>query len=245
MTDPDHRRWHTASHPFTVPVPLLLSLRHGRPDAPLVVFCHGMGETPERFLEHWPMTCALGVHVAAPAGPFAREERTPGGVRIGHAWYLYDGGDRAFRDSLAVSTSWFHDALAAMEAEHGLRPRMRALVGHSQGAYFGYVAALERPDRIQALVAAAGRLKTSFVREALSRPGPLEALILHGEDDSAVDPEAARRSHRALTEAGYRSELRLLPGGHGLPPDRDTAAAGWLARVLDLPSPRPGSGTRR
>jgi predicted esterase len=218
----------TVTAPFTQPVPALA--RSGpSPEAPLVVLCHGQGEDPDRALAAWPRTAALPAHVLAPAGPLPFEIRTGDRFRIGRAWYLYDGGDRLFRETVTASAAWLNELVRRVEAERGWRPRGRALVGFSQGAYFGYVAALSSPGVFDRLVAAAGRLKEEFVAEALARPGPLRTLILHGETDRWVSVEGAHRSHRALRRAGYEAELALFPGGHDLGSDQDRRAAGWLA----------------
>jgi acetyl esterase/lipase len=45
-------------------------------------------------------------------------------------------------------------------------------------------------------------------------------LFVHGEDDTLVPPDQSRLMHEALTAAGIRSELMLIPGrGHAMPPD--------------------------
>lgn len=227
--------------PVEVDVPVLL--RPGpAPEAPLVVVCHGMGQGPEELPGLWPRVCALPVHLLLPGGPYAHEVRGEGGIRIGRAWYLYDGGDRLFEATVTRSAAWLDGLVAALEAERGWKPRERALVGFSQGAYFAYVAALGRPGRFGRLVAVAGRLKEEFLGPALARPGGLRTLILHGERDRAVPAEASRRSHQALLRAGYAAELRILPGGHRLLPDRDERAAAWLADGWGLSGGVPSRG---
>ena len=229
----------TVTSPFTRPVPA--RVRSGpSPEAPLVVLCHGQGEDPDRALAAWPRTSALPAHVIAPAGPLPYEIRTGDRFRIGRAWYLYDGGDRLFRETVTASAAWLSALIRRVEADRGWRPRGRALVGFSQGAYFGYVAALSPPGLFDRLVAAAGRLKEEFVAGALERPGPLRTLILHGEADRAVSVEAAHRSHQALRRAGYEAELALFPGGHRLGPDQDRRAAAWLASGWELAGPAAG-----
>jgi predicted esterase len=228
--------WETLSVPFTADTPV--RCRPGpRPEAPLVVLCHGMGETPDMARERWPRLLDLPVHVVAPRAPHGFEVREDGAIRIGGAWYLYDGGTEWFRETVIRSADWLRATLDAVEAERGWRPRERALVGHSQGAYFGYVAALRNQDRFRRLVAAAGRLKTGFLTEALAVPGTLHTLILHGERDRHVRPEAAERTLEALTRAGYAAELRWTPGGHRVSPDMDGAAAQWLSQAWSLTGP--------
>lgn len=201
------------------------------PDAPLVVLCHGMGEDPATWAERWPQLGALPVHLVVPSAPYPYEIRRDGEMRIGHAWYLYDGNEEPFRTTLMRSAAWLVSELDALETQRGWRPRERALVGYSQGAYFGFVAALRAQRRFSRLVAVAGRLKEAFVEEPLARPGPLATLILHGEKDRSVPADTAERSRAALAGAGYAVDLEILPRGHGLHPDRDARAAEWLERA--------------
>ncbi len=150
-------------------------------------------------------------------------------MRIGHAWYLYDGGPERFRTTVERSATWLRGVLETTERERGWKPTRRALIGHSQGAYFGFVAALRNQDLFSHLVAAAGRLKQEFVEDALRDGGALKTLILHGESDQAVSPDAAGQSLEILKEAGYRAELEYLPGGHRLTSATDARAAAWFA----------------
>lgn len=234
--------WSTARVPVSHRIPV--RWRPGPAAAsPLVVLCHGMGETPETFLESWPRVAALPVHLVLPAGPYAFEKRDGDGIRIGHAWYLYDGNPEPFGETIAGSAAWLRETVLHLESRHGWTPSRRALIGYSQGAYLGYVAALNNQDVFHRLIAVAGRLRESFVEEALSRGGGLQALLLHGDRDRAVLPEAQDRSLAALRRAGYAAEAVRLPGGHRPTPEMDRRAADWLRegwRLDGPPVPAPG-----
>jgi acetyl esterase/lipase len=72
-------------------------------------------------------------------------------------------------------------------------------------------------------------------------PGVPPFLIFHGDDDHRVGLQQSRRLHLALTEAGSRAELIVLPGAdHGSPhfdqPEVHAATLAFLRSVLDLPS---------
>lgn len=203
--------------------------------APLIVLCHGMGEDPEQAIAHWPRLGDLPAHWVVPGGPLPFEVREQDSIRIGRAWYLYDGGEALFEQTVRNSGQWLVDGLDTLERERGWAPRERVLVGYSQGAYFAGVTALTHQDRFRRLVAVAGRIKDSFVADALAQGGDLQTLILHGEKDRSVLPEAAIQSERVLRGAGYPVRLEFLPGGHRLHPDRDARAAAWLREAWDLP----------
>jgi predicted esterase len=118
-----------------------------------------------------------------------------------------------------------------MEEERGWRPRRRALLGFSQGAYLGFVAALRRQDLFTELVAVGGRLREDFVEEPLSGPASLRVLILHGREDKAVSPASSRTARDVLLRAGYRVTFEEIPGRHRVESEADPRVASWLTRV--------------
>jgi predicted esterase len=222
------RGWVAARVPFTEEHPAWM--RDGpRPEAPILVLCHGMSQGPEAWFEMAPRLLALPAHMLLPAGPYPHEVRTGGTIRIGRAWYLYDGGPDRFRETVDRSERWLLEVIARAEAERGWKPARRVLVGYSQGAYFSYVAALRHQNFFSHLIAVAGRLKEEFLVEELAKGGPLHTLVVHGERDNAVDSTAALRSHRLLLDAGYRAEQLLVPTGHAFTPEIDERTARWIA----------------
>lgn len=233
----DGRGWTITSETIAWDVTVSVAPCPGAVDAPLVVLLHGMGESGRTAADAWPRVLSLPVHVVAPDGPFGFEIREGHGVRIGRAWYLYDGDGPEFRRTYDAAVRWVLESVARAERRHGLRPRARAVIGYSQGGYLAYGAALRGGPAYDRLVAVAGRLKEEFLAAELAAPSRLSALLLHGRDDRAVPPDASVRSHRVLLRAGCAAELRLLPGGHGLRSDRDDAAARWLAAAWNLPRP--------
>ncbi|NNF05962.1 MAG: hypothetical protein HKN21_04320 [Candidatus Eisenbacteria bacterium] len=211
-------------------MPLHISAIPKDPEAPLILFCHGMGETPEIFLKHWPKLTSLPVHLVAPAGPFPFEKRRPDKIVIGHAWYLYDGGEELFRRTVSDSAAWLREALLQAEATHDLKPRFRCLLGYSQGAYFGYTMALSNPDLFTHVIGAAGRVKESFLPEVRKGTPLASVLVLHGDEDAAVPPLSARNSKDALEGRGHPVTLETLPAGHRLTPAFDESATRWIEK---------------
>jgi len=171
--------------------------------------------------------------VVAPAGPYPFEIRKETGIRIGHAWYLYNGEEEPFRSTVSRSAAWVAETVAEMEKERGWRPRRRALLGFSQGAYLGFVAALRRQDLFTELVAVGGRLREDFVEEPLRSPASLRVLVLHGRDDQAVSPQSSRAARDVLLRAGYRVTFEEIPGPHRVEAEADPRVASWLTRVWE------------
>lgn len=221
--------WDRIEVPFTEEHPLWL--RDGpHPSAPVVVLCHGMGQTPGDWLGAAPRILSLPVHLLLPAGPYPHEVRSGSDFRVGHAWYLYDGGPERFRRTVDRSEAWLAGVLGKVESDRGWAPARRVLVGYSQGAYFAFIAALRRPEVFSHLIAVAGRLKAEFVEAELRRKGTLQTLIVHGERDQAVLPTAAESSRHALELAGFPVELLRMPSGHAFTPEIDAACAAWITR---------------
>jgi len=235
MPDHDHS-WTETVRPATCEIPVLLRPGPER-TSPLLVLCHGMGDDPRTWAARWPRVLDLPVHVVAPAGPYPFEIRKETGIRIGYAWYLYDGEPEPFRSTVTRSAAWVAETVEAAEREHGWRPERRALLGFSQGAYLGFVAALRRQDLFSELIAVGGRMKEDFVADALAAPGPLRVLLLHGRDDEAVSPVSSRTARDVLRGAGYDVALEEIPGRHRVERGADPRVAAWLEEAWGNGSP--------
>ena len=227
------RTWTSSTWKVGYPSPLLVSADPGKPNRPLHVYLHGMGESATSFERFWPKVAALDIHTVTPTGPFPFEKRGAGTITIGHAWYLYDGGDSLFKETTSLVTNELISMLRATERELGLEPRHRVLLGYSQGAYLGWLAALKHPDFFTHMVGVSGNLKEAFLTEDLSSRRKPTCLVVHGEEDPATPVEFAHRSHGILSDHGYTADLEILPGGHGLRGDRDETVATRLARELN------------
>lgn len=194
----------------------------------LVVIAHGLGADGHDLIDLGPyfgkaLPDALFV---APDGP---EPRT--GEPTGRQWF--DPGDRApahLAASVAVAAA---DLLGFVDAELlrlRLPPEQVALVGFSQGAMVSLHAGLRRAPPPRAIVAYAGALLDPKLPPL---PAPPPVLLVHGDADDVVPPQASARAAEALRAAGVAVELVSVPGlGHALDDTGLSAGALFLQRAF-------------
>ncbi|MGH9363035.1 MAG: alpha/beta fold hydrolase, partial [Thermoanaerobaculia bacterium] len=109
------------------------------------------------------------------------------------------------------------------------------IYGHSQGAFFAYWFAGERPELIDGIVAHAGNvLEVKHPKLARER---VAIGILHGKADTVVPVECAHRTEQIYRERGYRKlKLQVVEGltlqsGHWPLPKQVGEMLAWLDSV--------------
>jgi predicted esterase len=186
------------------------------PSLPLVLCLHGMGMDEDSFALLVQGLQRLPARLLLPRGPYPVEIRGEG--RIGASWYAYDGDQDRFRRELERTEEIVLGLLAGVEASQGLRPRARVLLGFSQGGYCGAWVAVRNAGLFDGMIISGARVKTEMLGDAMRDAAArgFAALLLHGERDASVSPEAAARSRDALRDAGIDVEHRVLDSGHSL-----------------------------
>ena len=217
---------------FVVEVPWRLIV----PDAPappggwpLVVALHGQGQSAAYFARlAAPMIQDWGAWLF-PEGPWSHEIRREAKIRIGHAWYLYDGSDDPFRPTLGRAEAHVLGLIDRLAASEPIDPARVALFGFSQGAYTGYFITLRNTNRFRGMVAyGGGRLKPEFVDDRLPGAPRIPYLLLHGEQDESIPFERTELMRGELADRGFPVELATVPGGHGLGEEGLARAGSWL-----------------
>lgn len=144
--------------------------------APLVMFLHGYGASPEhsaRVLELAALAKRTNVHIAAPEG-------TPdeSGLRFWHANAACCDFDRSGIDDVATLNRVLDD----IDARHAVTQHY--LVGFSNGAFMAHRLACDASERIDGFVAFAGVGDEDTSRCKPKRP--LTMLQIHGTADRGV-----------------------------------------------------------
>ena len=198
------------------------------PDEVLVVSLHGFGMNEDTF--------ARLLHPAFALPAWFLTLRAPNPVSAsdqaaGASWYAYDGDQQRFLVELARAEETLLAAIDRAEAELGLGPRARYLLGFSQGGYAGAVIALRHPDRFRGMIISGARVKHEVLRPEMVRAAErgFEALLLHGERDTSVPLDGARAGEVALRETGLSVELHVFPSGHSLGRAQVSVIRDWLA----------------
>jgi phospholipase/carboxylesterase len=203
------------------------------PARQLVVFLHGYGADGNDLIEIGRAWQPLLPH-AAFVSPHAPEPC--GQAPVGRQWFAL-----TFRDP---DERWVGANKAApilerfLDAElsrHKLPPSALALVGFSQGTMMALHVGLRRAVAPAAIVGYSGLLVTppdgnleTLAAEIKSRP---PVLLVHGDRDDLIPPQALFQSVQALAALGISAEWHLSPGiGHGIDAEGLRHGGEFLAR---------------
>jgi phospholipase/carboxylesterase len=211
-----------------------LSPRSG-PARQLVVFLHGYGADGNDLIEIGHAWQQL-LPNAAFASPHAPEPC--GQAPVGRQWFPLTFRDPNERwvgvNEAAPVLDRFLDAELA---RHNLPPSALALVGFSQGTMMSLHVGLRRSVPPAAVVGYSGLLvlppddnPEAMAPEIKSRP-PL--LLVHGDQDDLIPPQALFQSGQALAAMDLPVEWHLSAGtGHGIDPEGLRHGGEFLARTL-------------
>jgi phospholipase/carboxylesterase len=197
----------------------------------LLVALHGMGEDEVRMEDRLSRLTSLRLAVLVPRAPYPFELRDGERIRIGHAWYQYDGDAARFVASMDEVREYVFPLIDRVARACGTDPRRSIMLGYSQGAYLAYYLALRHPDRFAGVVGIAGRPKDEVLESVLPAARGARVLHLHGESDRVVSAAACRESVEALSAHGIVVDFRVVPGGHEISAAMVDAVAEWLRNL--------------
>ena len=182
----------------------------------LIVLCHGYGADGNDLIglaPHWQRSLPT-VAFAAPNAP----ERCAG-APSGYQWFaisrLDPGEMQRGVESASDQLNAFLDAeLTRLE----LPPERLALVGFSQGTMMSLQVGLRRAVKPAAIVGYSGMLARGTALEPLPSDTP-PILLVHGDADQMIPPEAMMASAMMLGGAGAAVQWHIAHGiGHGIDP---------------------------
>jgi len=196
----------------------------------LVVLCHGYGSDGNDLIglaPHWQSLLPTAAFVA-PNAP----ERCAG-APTGYQWFPISRLDpheaQKGVEQAAPSLEAFLEAeLQRLE----LGPDRLALVGFSQGTMMSLHVGLRGARKPAAIVGFSGMLAGV---DALAKQGPdaPPVLLLHGDSDQMIPPQALFVAAGALGQAGVTVQWHLSPGlGHSIDPDGLALGGTFLAMAF-------------
>jgi phospholipase/carboxylesterase len=200
----------------------------------MVIFLHGYGADGADLLG---LADPLGPHLpdtmfVAPNAP-ERSVMNPMGFQWFPIPWIDGSSEEEAAEGLARASADLTAFLDRVMVDHDMLPEQVALVGFSQGTMMALHVAPRREDALAGVVGFSGRLLApeSLAEEARARP-PI--LLIHGDADEVVPPEALPQAAEALEAAGFREVYaHVMRGtGHGIAPDGLSVALAFLRQVL-------------
>ncbi|MEJ1967897.1 MAG: prolyl oligopeptidase family serine peptidase [Rhizomicrobium sp.] len=182
----------------------------------LVVLCHGYGADGNDLIglaPHWQRLLPTAAFVA-PNAP----ERCAG-APSGYQWFAISRLDPAeMQRGVEAASGLLNAFLDAELARLELPPERLALVGFSQGTMMSLEVGLRRTAKPAAVVGYSGLLARGAEMETLAPDAP-PVLLVHGDADQMIPPDAMLSAAMALGRAGAAVQWHLSPGvGHGIDP---------------------------
>ncbi|MCK4712019.1 MAG: alpha/beta fold hydrolase [Marinosulfonomonas sp.] len=118
--------------------------------------------------------------------------------------------------------------------EEGISPDKVALFGFSQGTMIALQVAPRRSEAVAAVVGFSGSLMLpdALREQVVSRP---PVMLLHGDKDEVVPPEALNKAEFALDTLGFEVYAFVMENaGHGIASDGLSVAAGFMREKLGI-----------
>jgi phospholipase/carboxylesterase len=216
-----------------------LEPRAGGAPRQLVVFLHGYGADGNDLIDIGRAWQPLMPHAAfmSPHAPTPCAQ-----APVGREWFPLTFRDMNERWIGCNQTGPVVDRFLDAELKrYNLPPSALALVGFSQGTMMALHVGLRREIAPLAIVGYSGMLVDkpgselqATAAEIRSRP---PVLLVHGDSDDLIPPQALFASTQALSALGVPVEWHLSAGiGHGIDPEGLRHGGEFLARRMARPS---------
>ena len=224
------------SRPFTLDVPFEVVRPAGLDAsicAPLVVALHGMGQDPGYLKRDLAPLFEKPWVWLLPRGPYPMEVRGKT-MRIGYAWYMFDGDQPRLRASMEQTSRHLLGVLDTVWNAGGIDLSRAAVIGFSQGGYMAGVLGAWNFRRFKGACSIAGRLKHEFMAEVAPRAAKrIKLAQVHGARDESVKADAARDAVAQCSKLGFQAEyFEDAHGGHEVTPSMAQWVGEWLEKTL-------------
>jgi len=201
-----------------------------------VIFLHGYGANGADLLgladplaEYMPDTLFIA--------PDAPEDCA--GAPMGKQWFpipWIDGSsEEETHHGLLRATDDLNAFLDGVMVDDDLLPEQIMVLGFSQGTMMALHVVPRREDAVAGIVAFSGRLlePDSLADEVQCKP---PVLLIHGDQDDVVPPQALPQAAESLQNAGWKEVYaHIMKGtGHGIAPDGLQVALAFMRDRLGM-----------
>lgn len=173
--------------------------------APLLVFLHGMGGSPQGLEAAFaPLSEEGKFTVFLPSGTVPVNY-----MRDGYPGFNYDPE----KDAKNITRK--------IKRIKGIDKKQVYLAGFSAGAIMSYVTGTEDPDLYSGVVAFSGAAQENVLNEKSVRraSSKLPIFIVHGKQDKVIPIQLGREAYDYFRDKEFRVSIKEFKGGHNIPAD--------------------------
>ncbi len=193
---------------------------------PVVVALHGRGDTAAGFV-------GLARRLELDARVIVAEAPLPFGNIGGRQWF--DGTSAEATQQVRARLDELDELLKDLAAKYPGAGKP-GLVGFSQGAMLGLMAAAERPDRFRTVIALSGRLMDGVTGVAGDGPA---ILVVAGTKDGIIPQADSWAAAQTLEGLGRKVERFSFQGAHSVPPSAIAEVGRFFDRTMAPTDPTP------
>ena len=196
----------------------------------LVVFLHGWGANGADLIglaPHFARALPTTLFVS-PDAPFPCDAN-PAGLQ----WFSFaDNSQTQLLAGARLAASLVTAYLDEQQRELGLTDADTVLIGFSQGAMLALHVALRMKRHLAGVIGYSGVLiAAETLKEEITSKPPV--LLVHGERDSVVPPQASQVAQQFLSHAGLDATLLMRPMlAHGIDEEGLRQGLAFLQKVL-------------
>jgi len=208
----------------------LLETGTSKPFKPLIVYLHGYKQNIPIFERKTTPLHQLEAYHLYIKGPYPIPLPDRKIEEWGAAWYLYDGDQQKFIDSLERTSQLLENTID--EIKEPLKTAKTVILGYSMGGYQSGYFALTRPEKINHAVVISARIKDELVTDNWHKLKETSFFAIHGERDKSVKMEPQQKSVNNLNKHGVKAELVVPDTGHKLDDSLVNPVYKWLKENL-------------
>ncbi|WP_157470646.1 alpha/beta hydrolase [Gracilimonas tropica] len=202
---------------FEIGVPFKLKeIGSRKVEKPLIIYLHGYNQNIRYFEKKMKPMMDLEAYHLFIQGPYPvyDSSRQKEFSKWGRAWYVYDGSQSLFLESLEKASSFLEKVIDQVRAEADVS--RVCVFGYSMGGYLAGYFALSRSTMADEVIVAGGRIKIEVFDGKRDQAKHLNVLAVHGKNDTSVYPDPQRECIEVLASEGFNASFKLVNERHEL-----------------------------
>lgn len=219
--------------PFCMDVPYkLFETGNLKSKKPLIIYLHGFKDNIKKFSDRCAnILNSIEAYHLFIQGPYPLcENRGDKCIEDwGTSWYLYDGDQNRFLNSMEKTSSFIDEILNNIKDSISIE--RVCFIGYSMGGYLAGYYALSRAVNVNDLIVAGARIKTEILKGEWDLISHLNILALHGKHDKLVDYKPQRNEIGKLSDHCIKADFKLIDQKHIFNDEFIRLICDWLLEI--------------